>query len=100
LGKIERGGSIAVRMLQNVKQKTIGPLIQATIAAGTLVNTDEYYIYARLKQWDTGIKLSALVVASMRGTTMAIAFTKCTSIQWRNSGHHCVPGCGCIVAFT
>ena len=38
-------------MLENVKQKTIGPLIQATIAAGTLVNTDEYDIYARLEQW-------------------------------------------------
>ena len=48
---IERGGSVAIRMLENVKQKTIGPLIKATIAAGTLVNTDEYDIYARLKCW-------------------------------------------------
>jgi transposase len=50
-GMIERGGSVVIRMLENVKQKTIGPLIQATIAAGTLVNTDEYDIYARLKHW-------------------------------------------------
>ncbi len=51
LGMIERGGSVVIRMLENVKQKTIGPLIRATITAGTLVNTDEYDIYARLEQW-------------------------------------------------
>jgi transposase len=51
LGMIERGGSVVIRMLENVKQKTIGPLIKATITAGTLVNTDEYDIYARLEQW-------------------------------------------------
>ena len=51
LGMIERGGSVVIRMLENVKQKTIGPLIKATIAKGTLVNTDEYDIYAHLEQW-------------------------------------------------
>jgi transposase len=51
LGMIERGGSVAIRMLENVKQKTIELLIQATIAAGTLVNTDEYDIYAHLEHW-------------------------------------------------
>ena len=34
LGMIERGGSVVIRMLENVKHKTIGPLIKATIAAG------------------------------------------------------------------
>ncbi len=48
---IERGGSVVIRMLENVKQKTIEPLIKATIVSGTLVNTDEYDIYARLEQW-------------------------------------------------
>lgn len=51
VGMIEQGGSVVIRMLENVKQKTIGPLIKATITAGTLVNTDEYDIYARLEQW-------------------------------------------------
>ena len=51
LGMVERGGSVIIRMLENVKQKTIEPLIKATIAAGTLVNTDEYDIYARLEHW-------------------------------------------------
>ena len=51
LGMIERGGSVVIRMLENVKQKTIEPLIKATITAGTLINTDEYDIDARLEQW-------------------------------------------------
>ena len=48
---VQQGGNVVIRMLENVKQKTIGPLITSTIAAGTLVNTDEYDIYARLEQW-------------------------------------------------
>jgi len=31
-------------MLPDVKQKTIAPLIKATIAPGSVVNTDEYDI--------------------------------------------------------
>jgi transposase-like protein len=48
---IERGGQIAIRMLADVKQKTIGPLIRKTIAPGTAVFTDEYDIYSRLPPW-------------------------------------------------
>ncbi|MGB2748247.1 MAG: IS1595 family transposase [Thiofilum sp.] len=40
-----------IRMLANVKQATIKPLIVATVAAGTLVYTDEYNIYSRLEEW-------------------------------------------------
>jgi transposase len=48
---IQRGGAIVIRMLADVKRRTIGPLIQRTIAPGTTVSTDEYEIYARLPQW-------------------------------------------------
>lgn len=48
---IERGGAVVIRMLANVQQVTIKPLIQATIASGTLVYTDEYDIYSRLEEW-------------------------------------------------
>ena len=48
---IQRGGLIAIRMLADVKQRTIGPLIKATIAPGSTVYTDEYDIYSRLSQW-------------------------------------------------
>ena len=48
---IQRGGEVVIRMLDNVQQRTIKPLIQATIAPGTCVYTDEYAIYNRLEQW-------------------------------------------------
>lgn len=38
-------------MLENVKQATIRPLIEITIAPGTLIHTDEYDIYNRLEEW-------------------------------------------------
>lgn len=38
-------------MLANVQQKTIEPLIKATIRPGSCVHTDEYAIYGRLPQW-------------------------------------------------
>lgn len=40
-----------MRLLSNVRQVTIKPLIRDTIASGTTVFTDEYDIYARLAQW-------------------------------------------------
>jgi transposase len=39
---IQRGGDVVIRMLEDVQQVTITPLIQATIAPGTCVNPDEY----------------------------------------------------------
>jgi transposase len=48
---IERGGAVFIRLLENVQQVTIKPLIQATIAPATLVYTDEYDIYSRLEEW-------------------------------------------------
>ncbi len=38
-------------MLANVGQKTIKPIITGAIAAGTLIHTDEYGIYARLESY-------------------------------------------------
>ena len=32
-------------MLANVQQKTIQPIIEATVAKGALVHTDEYGVY-------------------------------------------------------
>jgi transposase-like protein len=48
---IQRTGEVVIRMLADVKQKTIGPLIQGTIAPGAVVYTDEYDIYSRLTAW-------------------------------------------------
>lgn len=38
-------------MLENVKQKTIAPIIKNVINPGTLIYTDEYKIYGRLPAW-------------------------------------------------
>ena len=54
MGLIQRGGQVVIRMLANVQQQTIEPLIKAVIRPGTQVYTDEYDIYARLPQWGYG----------------------------------------------
>lgn len=38
-------------MLENVKQKTIRPIIEKVVTKGSLIYTDEYNIYNRLEQW-------------------------------------------------
>ena len=48
---MQRGGEVVIKMLDNVQQVTIKPLIQKVVALGTLVYTDEYNIYQRLDQW-------------------------------------------------
>lgn len=40
-----------MRMLANVQQKTIQPILEAAITLGTIVYTDEYDIYSRLTDW-------------------------------------------------
>ena len=49
LGLLQRGGEVIVRMLANVQQATIRPVIEATVAEGALVHTDEYDVHARLR---------------------------------------------------
>lgn len=48
---IQRGGDVVIKMLENVQQVTIKPIIKATVAAGTMVYTDEYSIYNSLEKW-------------------------------------------------
>jgi transposase len=42
---------VVLRMLADVRQKTIRPIIETVVAEGTRVHTDEYGIYARLPAW-------------------------------------------------
>src|SRR4051812_26770896 len=51
LGLIQRGGQVVLPMLANVQQTTIQPIIEATVAKGALIHTDENGIYARLPAW-------------------------------------------------
>ena len=48
---IQRDGQVVLRMLPNVKQKTIKPIITTVVVKGTMIYTDEYNIYARLPVW-------------------------------------------------
>ncbi|MCO1336732.1 IS1595 family transposase [Microbulbifer sp. OS29] len=51
LGMIQRGGEVVIRMLENVQQKTIRPIIEKYVAKGTTTYTDEYDIYSQLNNW-------------------------------------------------
>jgi transposase len=51
---IQRGGQVVLHMLANVKQTTIKPIIEASVARGSLIYTDEYEIYGRLPAWGYG----------------------------------------------
>lgn len=48
---LQRGGEVAIRLLENVQQVTIAPLLRAVIDPGTQIYTDEYDIYNRLTAW-------------------------------------------------
>lgn len=48
---IQRGGEVVIRMLENVKQVTIKPVIEEFVEKGTVTYTDEYDIYDRLNDW-------------------------------------------------
>ncbi len=50
-GMIERSGDVVIHLCENVQQKTIQPLIESTVALGSLIYTDEYNIYSRLTAW-------------------------------------------------
>src|SRR3954465_12673474 len=54
LGPPQRGGEVVLRMLANVRQVTIRPVIEGTVAKGALVRTDEYDVYGRLEEWGYG----------------------------------------------
>ena len=48
LGLVERGGGLVVRLLPDVRQVTLEPVVTALVVPGTPVYTDEFVSYARL----------------------------------------------------
>jgi transposase len=42
---------VVLHMLADVRQRTIRPIIEAAVAKGARVHTDEYASYARLEAW-------------------------------------------------
>jgi hypothetical protein len=53
---IQRGCQVVIRILSDVKQRTIKPVITETITPGATVMTEEYDIYAKLPEWGYGHK--------------------------------------------
>jgi transposase len=51
LGLLQRDGEVVIRMLPNVQQVTIQPIITGTVVSGSQFYTDEYDIYNRLPEW-------------------------------------------------
>jgi len=51
LGLVQRDGLLVIRLLENVQQKTIKPIIEQVVKKGSLIYTDEYNIYNKLVQW-------------------------------------------------
>lgn len=51
LGLLQRTGDVMIRMLPNVQQVTIKPVLRQVIQPGSLLYTDEYDIYTRLEEW-------------------------------------------------
>ena len=51
LGLLQRTGEVVIRMLPNVQQVTIKPVLTQVIQPGSLLYTDEYDIYTRLEEW-------------------------------------------------
>jgi transposase len=83
---IERGGDVVIRMLENVQQVTIKPLIQATIVPGSLVYTDEYDIYSRLEAWGYDHESVCHSAGEYAPMTTVTAFLKSISIPWKGFG--------------
>jgi transposase len=51
LGLLQRDGEVVIRMLPNVQQVTIQPVLTQVIQPGSLLYTDEYDIYTRHEEW-------------------------------------------------
>ncbi len=99
LGIVQRGGEIAIKMLANVKQATLEPLIMASVAKGALIYTDEYDIYARLPKWGYGHKAVCHADGEYLATRTATASMRFTSTRSRGSGRCYVRGYGPIAVF-
>ena len=81
-GMLQRGGEVVIRMLEDVKQVTISPLIKQTIAKGawsTQMNTTST---ADWKSGATATRRSASA-GSTPGMTTAMASVRCMSTRRR-----------------
>ena len=77
-GMLERGGDVMLKVVPNVRKKTLQPIIKANVEAGSAVHTDELKSYSGLSKAGYE-RLSIMARVSM---WMAIV----TSTAWKASG--------------
>jgi transposase len=53
---VQRGGLVNLKVLPNVQQKTIKPIIESGVEKGSTFYTDEYNIYNKVGLWGMDIK--------------------------------------------
>jgi transposase-like protein len=86
-GMIERGGQVVIRILANVQQKTLHPIIEKlkvqTSLPTSIASTPGSLVSA------TATRQSVMVEANTPATATASA----RSTPWRASGRFCDPGC-------
>ncbi len=69
---IRRGGGFVLRLLADVRQAMIRPIIdEGSVAKGAVVRTDEHDVYARLAEWGTAARPRAMPRVSTRATRTA-----------------------------
>lgn len=88
LGILERGGEVLIRMLDNVQQKTIKPIIESYVCQGSLVYSDEHRIYNRLDAWGYTHKQVCHGVGEYARDDDEDAFVRFMSIPLRAFGHY------------
>ena len=91
-GMIQRTGEVVIRMLDNVQQATIKPLILQTIMPGTPIYTDEYNIYSRLEAWGYPPRPSTIRRVNTPAMRTVTASAKSIPTPSKASGHCCVLG--------
>jgi transposase-like protein len=98
LGLLQRDGEVVIRMLPNVQQRTIQPVITNSVAPDSQFYTDEYDIYDRLSEWGYQHKKVNHSAGEYAWMKMETVFMKSMPIPWKVFGLCYVPGCGRIVA--
>ena len=91
-GMAQRGGAVVIRMPEDVKQATIGPLIERTIAAGSTVYTDGYTIYSRLTEWGYGHETVCHAAGEYARDDDGDGPARSMSTRPKGSGRCCVRG--------
>jgi transposase-like protein len=96
-GMIQRNGEVCIHMLANVKQNTIKPFIEETIAKGTLIYTDEYNLYHRLESW--GYQHKTVNHSKYESARDGDGFYEVHATQWKVFGLYYVLGYVLIAVF-